>query len=176
MTPTLHTERLVLEPYVPADEDRFVALFADERVNRWMGTADGAPTESRELFGRVFTHVYPTNRFDVWAVRGDGGYLGHAELKHTDTVDGHELIYALRSAYWGRGLGTELARALVEYGFDSLGLDAVHATVDAPNGASLRLLDRLGFVHVRDVEELGEPTVRVLTVTRVGYSRANPSG
>ncbi|OLT04898.1 hypothetical protein BJF90_20670 [Pseudonocardia sp. CNS-004] len=66
------------------------------------------------------------------------------------------------------GLGTELAAAIVTYGFDGLGLTEVHATVAAPNTASLGVLRKIGFEHVRDIEEpdieeRDGRTVRVLT-------------
>ncbi|WP_069741735.1 GNAT family N-acetyltransferase [Streptomyces sp. EN23] len=166
MTPTLRTERLLLEPYVPEDEEDFVSLFQDTRVSRWMGDGPSPEAEDRALFGRVFTKVYAQDLFAVWAVRRDGQLVGHAEIKRTDTVDGHEIIYALASAAWGFGLGTELARAVIAHGFDTLGLDEVHATVAAANKASLTLLDRIGFAHVRDIEEDDGSTTRVLTLRR----------
>lgn len=161
--PTLRTERLLLEPYTPADEGDFTALFQDVRVSRWMGDGPSSEAECRALFGRIFTKVYARGLFDVWAVREDGRHVGHAEIKRTDDVDGHELVYALAPAAWGRGLGTEVARALVAHGFGTLGLPEVHATVAADNTASLRLLAGIGFVHVRDIAEEDGTTTRVLT-------------
>ncbi|MFD3923855.1 GNAT family N-acetyltransferase [Streptomyces sp. NPDC058595] len=122
-------------PYVPADEDGFVALFQDPRVSRWMG--DG-PQD-----------VYAANRFDVWAVRHAGRYAGHAEIKSSPEPwpDGHELVHAPAPA--GRGP----AVALTAYGHDTLGPGEVHATVDAGNAPSLSLLTRLGYTHVRDIPE-----------------------
>ncbi|MFB7930923.1 GNAT family N-acetyltransferase [Streptomyces sp. NPDC056039] len=163
MTPTLHTPRLLLDPYTPEDEERFVALFQDTRVSRWMGDGPASEPEDRALFGRIFTKVYAQDLFDVWAVRRDGILVGHAEIKRTDAVDGHEIVYALAPEAWGGGLGTELAEALVAYGFRTLGLSEVHATVDARNTASLHLLGRIGFAHVRDVEEDDGSLTRVLT-------------
>ncbi|QWB25437.1 MULTISPECIES: GNAT family N-acetyltransferase [Streptomyces] len=163
MTPTLHTPRLLLDPYTPEDEERFVALFQDTRVSRWMGDGPASEPEDRALFGRIFTKVYSQDLFDVWAVRRDGILVGHAEIKRTDEVDGHEIVYALAPEAWGGGLGTELAEALVAYGFRTLGLREVHATVDARNTASLHLLGRIGFAHVRDVEEDDGSLTRVLT-------------
>lgn len=163
MTPTLRTERLLLEPYTPEDEEKFVALFTDTRVSRWMGDGPASEAQARALFGRVFTKVYAEGLFDVWAVRQGGALVGHAEIKPTDVVQGHEIIYALTSTVWGRGLGTELARALVAYGFDTLGLAEVHATVAAPNKASLAVLKRIGFEHVRDITEDDGSITHVLT-------------
>ncbi|MEV0202422.1 GNAT family N-acetyltransferase [Nonomuraea sp. NPDC050691] len=169
MTPTLHTKRLLLEPYVPEDEESFVALFQDESVSRWMGDGPAPEAEDRALFGRVFTKVYAENRFDVWAVRRDGAYVGHAEIKPTETVGGHEIIYALAPAAWGSGLGTELAEAIVAYGFETLELTEVYATVAAENLVSLAVLRKIGFRHVRDIEEDDGSTTRVLVRTPLGW-------
>lgn len=100
--------------------------------------------------------------FDVWAVRRNGLLVGHAEIKPTDVVGGHEIIYALAPTAWGSGLGTELAEAIVAHGFDTLGLTRVYATVAASNEASLTLLGRIGFGHVRDIKENDGSTTRVL--------------
>lgn len=183
MTPELRTSRLLLTPYAPADEEAFVALFQDEQVSRWMGDGPQSEAEDRALFGRVFSKVYAQGLFDVWAVRRAGRLVGHAEIKRTDVVDGFEIIYALEPDAWGRGLGTELAEAVVGYGFGELGADAVHATVAAENTASLALLGRLGFEHVRDIREDDGGTTRVLALRRVadpaesaGTERAALSG
>ncbi|WP_431047746.1 GNAT family N-acetyltransferase [Streptomyces sp. P1-3] len=166
MTPTLRTDRLLLEPYAPEDEEAFVALFQDTRVSRWMGDGPASEAADRALFGRIFTKVYAGDLFDVWAVRRDGALVGHAEIKRTDDVGGHEIVYALAPEVWGSGLGSELAEAIVAYGFATLGLTEVHATVAARNTASLALLGNLGFEHVRDIAEDDGSTTRVLTRRR----------
>ena len=171
MSPTLRTERLLLNEYTLCDEESFVALFCDEDVVRWMGEGPQPEAQIRALFGRVFD-VYREKRFDVWAVRLDGRHVGHAEIKRTDTVDGYELIYALAPSVWRQGVGTELARAIVEYGFGVLGLDEVHATVHADNVGSFALLRRLGFEHVRDIDD--GHTTRVLTMHGPGRRPRRP--
>lgn len=164
VTPTLRTARLLLDPYVPEDEESFVALFQDTRVSRWMGDGPASEAEDRTLFGRIFTKVYAQDLFDVWAVRRDRLLIGHAEIKPTDVLKGgHEIVYALAPTAWGSGLGTELVEAIVAYGFDTLGLTEVHATVAAQNKASLTLLDRLGFEHIRDITNDDGSITRVLT-------------
>ncbi|MBB1243630.1 GNAT family N-acetyltransferase [Streptomyces durbertensis] len=166
-TPTLRTDRLLLTPYRETDEDVFVALFQDKRVARWMG--DGVvPSEDadRALFRRVFSKVYAGDLFDVWAVRAQGELVGHAEIKHTEEAGGHEIVYALAPTRWGRGLGREIATAVLGHGFGTLGLEQVHATVDARNEASLRLLDGLGFRRLRDIAEPHGGTTRHLVLSR----------
>jgi RimJ/RimL family protein N-acetyltransferase len=166
MTPVLRSERLVLEPYAPEDEEVFVALFQDTRVSQWMGDGPEPEEANRALFWRVFTHVYDVNKFDVWAVRENGVYVGHAEIKPTEESGGHELIYAIAHAAWGRGLGTELAAAICAYGFEHLGLSEVHATIAERNTASLAVMKKLGFEHVRDKPEDDGTVTKVLTLKR----------
>lgn len=140
-----------------------------------MGDGPSSEAADRALFGRVFTKVYADDQFDVWAVRRDGRLVGHAEIKPTDAVEGHEIIYALTPQVWGNGLGVELAEALVAYGFHTLGLTEVHATVAAANKASLRVLGKVGFTHVRDITENDGSTTLLLTRSISDRSPATPS-
>ncbi|WP_263167828.1 GNAT family N-acetyltransferase [Streptomyces sp. SCSIO ZS0520] len=182
-SPALRSARLRLDPYAPADEESFLGLFQQAEVARWMGDGLAPEAEDRALFGRIFSRVYAGGLFDVWAVRlrdaaapGGHRYIGHAEVKPSGAVPGgHEIIYALDPAAWGRGLGSELAAALVAYGFGELGLAEVHATVAAPNSGSLAVLDRLGFRHVRDLAEEDGSTTRLLALGRERAARGGPA-
>lgn len=170
MTPELHTERLRLRPYVRADEADFVALFQTVAFGRWFG--DGMQTEEqdRAVFSRIFSLVYAEERFPVWAVCREGGYVGHAEIKPSaeSWLSGHEIVYGLAPEHQRQGLGTEVARALTAYGHGELALPEVHATVDSANAASLSLLERLGYRRVRDVAEEDGRTTCLLTSAATG--------
>lgn len=169
MTPILETARLVFRPYEPGDRGQLVALFTDPEVMKFVG--DGVQTEeqARAGFERLFSHVYEPEAFDVWAlVSKEGGeFAGHAELKpRRDALareGDFEIIYVLRREFWGRGLATEAGRGLLEYGFGVLRLPRVHATVDASNGLSVRVLLKLGMRYESEFEdEFGTTLVYVV--------------
>ncbi|MGV9879683.1 GNAT family N-acetyltransferase [Streptomyces sp. NPDC003006] len=151
MTPVLRTERLDFLPYRPDHEDHFVALLRDAEVCRWMGQELVPEPQLREVFRTILTDVYPRHRFDVWGLWLADAYIGHAEVKRTGNVDGHELVTALAPAYWGHGLGGEAVRGLLRHAADNLGLSEAYGMVGAENTASLALCRRMGFRHVRDV-------------------------
>jgi ribosomal-protein-alanine N-acetyltransferase len=60
---------------------------------------------------------------------------------------GGELLYGLATPYWGEGLATEAARAMIRYGFEEIRLDRIVAGADTENAASLRVMEKAGMTH-----------------------------
>jgi len=58
-----------------------------------------------------------------------------------------ELGYWIGVPYWGRGFATEAAHAVVEFGFNTLGLHRIHASHFAGNAASGGVLEKIGMRH-----------------------------
>jgi RimJ/RimL family protein N-acetyltransferase len=56
----------------------------------------------------------------------------------------------LAAEYWGSGLATEGARAVVHYAFQTLGLDEIVATTVFANARSRRVMEKLGMRHTPD--------------------------
>jgi [ribosomal protein S5]-alanine N-acetyltransferase len=55
--------------------------------------------------------------------------------------------YDLARAYWGKGIMPEAIRAVVEFGFQRMRLNRIEADVLAENNASIRVLEKVGFVR-----------------------------
>ncbi|MCA1635448.1 MAG: GNAT family N-acetyltransferase [Acidobacteria bacterium] len=168
MTRLLETERLIFRPYEPGDRALLVALFTDPSVMKFVGTGMQTDEQAREGFERIFTKVYEPGAFDVWALfeKAGGTFVGHAELKprrdELASPGDFEIIYVLDSGSWGRGFATEVARRILEFGFGGLKLERIHATVDAENEASLRVLLKLGMRYEAEFEdEYGKTLVYV---------------
>lgn len=78
-------------------------------------------------------------------------------LKETDTVVGDlgfkgppekgiiELGYGMEPEYEGQGYMTEAAEAIIQWAFTQKGVTAVEAETEPENGASQRVLEKLGF-------------------------------
>jgi RimJ/RimL family protein N-acetyltransferase len=116
----------------------------------------------------------------VFAIIEAGGLpSGIALLKGVDAAAGvGELGYALGRPYWGGGRATAAARAVLDFAFDTLGLDTVVAVCGELNVASLRVLDKLGFIEVsRAVEsqpKWPEPRVQLRLRLTNDMWRARP--
>jgi ribosomal-protein-alanine N-acetyltransferase len=62
-----------------------------------------------------------------------------------------EIGYALYPQFWGRGLATEVAAACLELARGQLHLDSVVAVTTPSNGASQRVLLKIGLLHEREI-------------------------
>ena len=56
-----------------------------------------------------------------------------------------EFGYWLAREYWGRGYMTEATRLFAKYAFETLKLERLYAHVFAPNIASQRVVEKIGF-------------------------------
>ena len=75
----------------------------------------------------------------------------------------NELIYILSPERWGLGLGTELARGALGYGFETLQLKDIETTVRPENTRSARILKKIGMIFFgRD--DIGRDGYRVTQV------------
>ena len=83
--------------------------------------------------------------------------LDHAdEHPRRDVAYEVEVAYLLARPTWGRGLGTEVARALVTYAFDRLEVPRLICLIDPGNAASRRVAEKAGFGVDGTVEVEGD--------------------
>jgi RimJ/RimL family protein N-acetyltransferase len=152
----IETERLSLRPLRVGDVDAFVALHADERVNRFVG---------------AYSHQQALDRLASverqWAERGHGlcavelratgEFIGRVGLNHWEHLREVELGWTFRAGAWGHGYATEAARACLEWGFATLDEPYFISLIRPGNTASVRVAERLGFAPLREDEHFGNP-------------------
>lgn len=158
--PTLTTQRLRLEPLTVAHTEPLVELDSDPEVLRFIF---GRALSRREV---IETWMPRRTRPDAdargigyWVGFADPGFLGWWSLAVDDGDESAaELGYRLRRDAWGRGYGTEGARALITYAFETVGLDRVWAETMAVNTGSRHVLEKCGLRELRtEVREWDDP-------------------
>lgn len=83
-------------------------------------------------------------------------FIGWCGLDHTNIKDADPaLFYLLKANYWGKGLATEAARALLDFTFTQLELTSIHGGAAFDNPASKRVMEKLGMKYVGLDEEGG---------------------
>jgi RimJ/RimL family protein N-acetyltransferase len=162
LRPTLHTDRLRLEPLTASHTDLLVELDSDPEVLRFIfGRALSREEVVGEHLPRRLRSDGPPRGIGYWAgfSLDDDAFLGWWALAVDDEdTDTAELGYRLRREAWGRGYATEGSRALLDHAFHTLGLPVVWGTTMAVNAGSRAVMSKLGMTHVRtDVEEWEHP-------------------
>ena len=143
----LTTERLALRRFTPGDLEWFVALYADAEVTRYLGGMKDRAAAS-DLFDRRVLRYYDEHPgLGIWLTmdRATGTPLGFHLLNN---IQGETLIqvgYGLVRPAWGRGIATEMAAAVLRYGFVQLHLPHIVAIANLANVASQRVLEKIGL-------------------------------
>ncbi len=139
---TLHTDRLTLHPLKNEDASDLFALYSDEETMRYMPT----PPHSSLAVTQVHISFEIENQLAAhWAIRLNGAdeVIGVVNYLGGTSVPG--MGYCLRRDHWGQGIVVEACRAVLDYGFDTIGYDRVELWIDRRNTASQRVADKLGF-------------------------------
>ena len=144
------SERLRYSPVGPDDQQTFHALIQDEYVRRYM--LDGQVMTEDWTAARIRDSeaLFARRGVGVWLARArDGGELvGFCGFFQFDPPEAEpQLMYALYGRFAGRGYATEMARAAIAFA-EGRGFTQIIAEADEVNGASLRVLGKLGFVRV----------------------------
>ena len=158
--PPLVTERLELRRWRRYDLEPFTRINADPRVMEYF-PAPLTPVESREMIARIEAH-FVRYGFGLWAaeLRGSGDFTGFIglniptfEAPFTPCV---EIGWRLAPAFWGQGLATEGARAILRHAFTNLALPEIVAFTVPANHRSRRVMEKLAMTH-NPAEDFNHP-------------------
>lgn len=112
------------------------------------GTAsDLAGVESWLAKSGAAAHSEMRTRHQLGIALGDGGtLLGSVRVDIEAAYDRQgSLGYGLWHEHWGKGYATEAAALMLNFGFDSLGLHRIEATVEPSNARSVHVMEKLGM-------------------------------
>jgi [ribosomal protein S5]-alanine N-acetyltransferase len=157
----LETSRLWLRPFRPEDVPALHTLWTDADVRRFLWDDEIIPMEQTAAIVAESERLFSTERRGLWGawMRTDNALCGFGGFWTFRDPPELELLYGLGRTYWGQGLATEIARAVVEYGVDQLQMREIRASTDPPNEASVRALERLGFALERRAVAGGRDTL-----------------
>jgi RimJ/RimL family protein N-acetyltransferase len=144
------TERLLLRPYTPEDFEAFRAMHGRDDVARflpWETRDADASRAALERHQRNLRLEKDDDGVSLAAVDKATGRLAGEAVLFLRSVEhrGGEVGYLLHPDFWGRGLATEAAGAMLQIGFDWMRMHRVIGRIDARNHGSAAVLTRLGM-------------------------------
>lgn len=169
------TDRLVLRALTVDDAEDFYALNSNPEVMRFTGEPRlESVEEARDAIDR---HPdFDTIGYGRWAceLKSEQRVIGFCGLKYLDDFDVVDVGYRFLPEFWGQGLASEACEASIRYGFDVIGLELIVGYVMPDNGASIRVLEKVGMHLDGHVDYDGVDALRY-SIERVGPKPGAPA-
>jgi ribosomal-protein-alanine N-acetyltransferase len=153
MTPTtIETPRLLLRPFTLDDAEAYWPLVNLPEVLRYTGEEPKPSLDAvREIIASRPLNDYKVHGYGRMACieKHSGRLIGFSGLKFVDDLRETDVGYRFLPECWGKGYATESGRALIAHGREVLGIGRIIGLVQPANGASARVLEKLGLAYER---------------------------
>ncbi len=148
-TQRIETERLILRRFVIEDaEDMYRNWASDPEVTKYLTWPTHPSADISRMLLNDWIPRYETGDYFNWAVewKETGRVIGNISVvRLREDIDEAEIGYCMSRAYWGRGIMPEALKAVMDYLFDTAGMNRVAACHDANNPRSGRVMEKAGM-------------------------------
>ncbi len=146
----LETDRLILNELTWNDLDDIFASHRLEEVAKFntIGIPENKDVTRDIIRGAIEDKANALRSIYGWSIRlkEHNLFIGEAGMSSSNNrFRRGEIHYHLRPDHWGKGYGTEVAKGLIEFGFEQLQLHRVEAGVATDNIGSIRVLEKAGM-------------------------------
>lgn len=154
--PILTTERTRMRPMEENDFTHMRELDSDPEVVRYLG--HGRIRREDETRSNILKILNDYQRYGLGLYIAEdlssGKFLGRAGLIPW-MIDGEllwEVGYSFKPSAWGKGYATEVARFLVNFGFDKMAQRSLISLIHPENTASIHVATKVGMKFWKDHE------------------------
>jgi RimJ/RimL family protein N-acetyltransferase len=163
-TPTLTTDRLILEPLAMSHWEAYAEMWADERTARFIGGGARSRDDSWRKFAAA-AGLWSLIGYGYWAFtdRLNGAFLGVGGLSDwqrgiAGLTGFPETGWAFAPDAWGKGYATDAMQAVLGWADGVLRLPETRCIIDPANQPSRNVAEKLGYSHLQTTEEAIGPT------------------
>ncbi len=142
----IRTERLLLRPFAFKDVNDVLAYASDPEWSRFLPVPSPYTLKDAEEFVAKCVLGDPDDELG-FAIELDGVVIGGIGLRLEAPIAVGSLHYSISRTHWNKGLMTEAAAAVVNCGFEELGLEKIYSWADVENVGSWRVMEKLGMTR-----------------------------
>ncbi|MFT8322057.1 MAG: GNAT family protein [Bacillus sp. (in: firmicutes)] len=146
--PTLETERLILRKLTPADLEDMYVYGSNPDVTKYVTWDTHQTVSDTNGFLQFILSQYEKKQIAPWGMeyKENSRIIGTIDFVwwHPDQYRA-EIGYALSQEYWGKGIMTEAAKEVVQFGFEKMGLTRIQAKCFTENTGSARVMEKAGM-------------------------------
>ena len=158
MIKVIETERIILRELDDLDLNALAEIYADPEVMRFVGNGSVLNREQTAKSISNWKKYYERFKFGNWATveKDTSEFIGLCGLSWLPDNSDIEVSYLFSKPSWGKGFATETAKAILDYGFNNLGLKRIVALVYPENSTSIHVIEKLGMKHEGEKEFFGK--------------------
>lgn len=150
--PSLETDRFLLVPFSREDMDEYFDILRDNRVQKYLG--GGVPLFDKEpnitnWLNNINGRLLKSKLVFTWCVKSKttGNVIGRIDLGGFVKQTMAEIAYHYAYESWGKGAASEVAARVTDFGLNELGLRRIQGVVHIENEASMRVLEKNGYLR-----------------------------
>lgn len=147
---TLTTQRLRLEPCSDVHIEQLDKLNSDIEVMRYI-TGVPITLEETKTHIQFVKELWKTYGYSSWSLieLATGKLVGTGGIQHLEFNPDNplEIGWRLLPPKWGQGFATEAAQRMVQFAFESLGIENLRAVCHQENINSVKVMKRLGMTY-----------------------------
>ncbi|MEO6167724.1 MAG: GNAT family N-acetyltransferase [Chitinophagales bacterium] len=154
--PLITTDRLQLRQLRAEDAGKILAIRSNDIVLQFMDTKKMERLEEAVEFLQSIETSFINHNGITWGITLKGSNEIIGTIAFWRMIREHyraEIGYSLLPDFWGKGIMLESISAITRFGFEVLKLHSIEANVNPLNSASIKLLDRSGFVKEAHFKE-----------------------
>lgn len=154
----IETERLIFRNLDMCDVEGMYLLDSNPNVHRYLGNNPITSRSQSEEIIRMVQKQYNEIGFGRWAIihKASNDFVGWGGLKYEQNflpdLKYHDIGYRLREEYWGKGIGSEIAKESAKYAFEVYRFEKLNATAQVENIGSNKILSGIGMLCQKTFE------------------------
>ena len=146
-TQVIHTERLTLRPFTPADADAMFCNWAnDPDVTKYLTWEPHTTVDVTNALLGIWCKEYQKSRCYRWVMEYQGEPIGGIDVvRLNERSEWAELGYCMGKKWWNQGLMTEATGAVIRYLFCEVGFHRIVIEHAVKNPGSGRVAQKCGL-------------------------------
>ncbi|MCD6542900.1 MAG: GNAT family N-acetyltransferase [Flavobacteriaceae bacterium] len=140
------TTRLIIRCFKHSDASAFFDMMGNPNVMNPIPLTALSQKKSDEKLQELINYYTSNSIKNIWAIdqKTNSEMVGLCGLIHNNDGE-NEIAYRFREKFWNLGYGTEIAKGLIDYGFEKLNFELVTADAYLLNKKSIKIIEKFMF-------------------------------